>query len=113
MTSPLFSQWCAIERRGVETGRDRYNQPIYGPAEVAEVPCWWEPVSTTEDIAAAEQYTLMINLYLPPQYRPVIEGCDAVTVHGRTYQVVGRPQVQPGGFVVDGYVKVLLEEVTG
>lgn len=113
MTSALFSQTCTIERRGEQVGVDRYNQPVYGPPVSEAAPCWWEPLTTSEDILAAEQYTLMITIYLPLEYEAAVAGCDAIHVHGRTYEVQGRPQVQPPGFVVDGYVKALLKDVTG
>lgn len=111
--STLFTETCAIERRGEQTGVDRYNQPVYGPPVGKAAPCWWEPLTTSEDILAAEQYTLMITIYLPLEYEAAVAGCDAIRVRGRTYEVQGRPQVQPSGFVVDGYVKALLKDVTG
>ena len=93
MISALFSQTCTIRRRGAQTGVDRYNQPIYGPPVETSAACWWEPLTTSEDILAAEQYTLMITLYLPLEAEADIDGADAVQVRGRTYEVQGRPQV--------------------
>ena len=109
----MFTESCTIERRGAQVGEDVYGEPIFAPATSANAPCWWEPMSTIEDIAAAEQYTLMITIYLPISFEAAIDGSDAVLVRGRRYEVKGRPQIQPSGFAVDGYVKVLLQEVTG
>lgn len=109
----MFSQECVIVSRGDQTGVDRYNKPIYGPSKRVPTPCWYETMDASEDIAAAEQYTTTIPLFLPLDYEQQVRGCDWIEVRGRTFNIIGKPQIQPSGFVVDGYVKVTAREVEG
>lgn len=109
----MFTQTCTIRRRGDAVGEDRYHSQIFGPPVEVEAPCWWEPATTEENIISAEQYTLFVTAYLPLSYRAQVDGCDSISIDGRTYDLVGRPQIQPDGFAVEGYVKATLREVTG
>ena len=109
----MFSQECVIVSRGEQTVVDRYGKPVWGPSKRRPAPCWYEFLDASEDIAAAEQYTTTIPVFLPLNFESEVRGCDWIEVRGRTFHVIGKPQVQPHGFVVDGYLKVIAQEVTG
>lgn len=111
----LFSHTCILRTRGEQTGTDLYGRPIYGPPTDTPSAAWWEMTSEAENIAAAGQYVSQYTLYLP--LSASLQGWDVVVLgddaDGPEYQAVGRPGRQPGGFVVEGYLRVLLERVTG
>ncbi len=110
----LFSSLVTLHLRGQKTGVDKYGDPVFGPPQDVDSPAWWEVSGSDEDIANAEQYTQRYNLLLP-ESAPV-SGADAVTLRGvrdLRCELVGDPSYQPGGFVVDGYIRVVVERVSG
>ena len=110
----LFTETVTLHLRGELTGTDRYGDPVYGPAQDVSSPAWWEPRVSSEDTAAAEQYVDGYWLYLPAG--APLSGADAVTLHGvqgMRMEVVGQPGYQPGGFIVESFVKVAVRRVTG
>lgn len=111
----LFTARIILRRRGVEVGKDRYGRPIYGPPSSAPCPAWWEAADATEDQSAAEQQVQRAYVYVPPGTD--VSHVDAVVLgsdpSGPEVPVVGRPFEQPPGFVVDGYIRLVVELVTG
>lgn len=107
----LFSHSVTLRKRGEKIGEDRYGVPEYGPPTDTVSDAWWEPRTSSEDTAAREQYTWGYWVYLPEGTD--LDGADLVVIDGVEYEVVGQPGRQPGGFIVDGFVKVAVERTTG
>ena len=111
----LFTARIILRRRGVEVGKDRYGRPIYGPPSSAPCPAWWEAAAATEDQSAAEQQVQRAYVYVPPQAD--VSYVDAVVLgadpSGPEVQIVASPFAQPGGLIVDGYIRLVVELVTG
>lgn len=111
----LFSETVILRRRGAEVDRDRYGRPIHGPDIDRTSPAWWEAADASEDQSAAEQQVQRAYVYLPPQTD--VAHVDAVVLgadpSGPAVPVIGRPFDQPGGFIVGGYIRLVVELVTG
>lgn len=110
MTS-LFTLSLVLRKRGEKTGETKYGEPIYGPPVDVPSSAWWEPRTSSEDVSAKEQYVSGYWVYLP--LSADVAGADVVVIDGLEYDVVGEPGRQPGGFIVDGFVKVAVERTTG
>lgn len=97
----------------VRTGTDRYGAPTYGhPGPGVPVAAWWEPRQSSEDTtAAAEQYSDGYWLYLPLDV--TTDPTDEWELAGERLHQVGRAGRQPGGVIVEGYLKFAVERVTG
>lgn len=109
----LFDQKLTAHLRSTPIGRDEFNEPVYGDPTDLELPAWWEPAGSTEDLAAAEQYTERYWVYVED---PRITGADSVTLHGAVdlrCEVIGNPGLQPPGVLVGGFARLLVEAVTG
>lgn len=113
MTANLYTEASVLEARGTETGRDRYNQPVYGPPTRTTAPCWYTHKSGTEDTATGELYVTGYLIQWPPEFYGAVQGSDTVVLDIGTFQVVGEPLFQPGGLVVEGYVQATLERTSG
>ena len=72
---------------------------------------WYEPVSSREAADRRQQQLYGFVVYLP--LAADVDGADAVVIEGEEYAVVGEPQRQPSGFIVDGFQRVIVERVTG
>ena len=107
----LFTESVTLRFRGEKTGEDDYGNDVYGPPRDESWPAWWEPRTSGEDTAAREQVTSGYWLYLPDD--APLDAADAVVLYGDEYHVDGEPGRQPGGFVVDGYIRAALTRVTG
>lgn len=107
----LFTEQVTLRTAGGIIGEDDYGDPIYGPPQQASVAAWWEPRGSSEDTAAAEQYVSGYWLYCP--LGTDLAGADVVILMGEEYQVIGQPGVQPGGYVIEGFIKAAVERVTG
>lgn len=111
----LLTETVILRRRGVEIGKDRYGRPVFGPDTDTPSPAWWEAADATEDQSAAEQQVQRAYVYLPPQAD--VSYVDAVVLgadpSGPEVPIVASPFVQPGGFIVDGYIRLVVELVTG
>lgn len=91
---------------------DKYGQPITLPARTKpDVPAWFEPRSSSEDVAAKDQQVDGYWLYLP--LSEDLTTAERVRVYGGWYEVEGEPGVQPGGFIVEGFVKAALTRWRG
>lgn len=109
----LMTEECILRIRGHATDeKDDFGNPIIAPGRDEQWPCWYEPRGSTEDTSAKDQQIHGYWLYLP--LLAPLRAADAVLIEGLgTFEVVGKPARQPGGFLVPGYFKVALEEVTG
>jgi len=108
-----YSETSVLILRGVQTGVDRYNRPIYGPASQVTAECFWLPLSSTEDTAAAEQYMTGYRVQWPARFAAQIRGCDAIELPIGEFEVDGKPLVHPSMGALDGFVVANVKEVTG
>jgi len=127
MTEPV-----GLIRRGAETGEfDDYGNPVYTPPSTALVYGWVEFAESSEDDTVGEQRTQGYLVAMPTGTD--VEAVDSVILHGdvaeivaddgtvlradlvggETYRVVGEPQIQAGGFILPGYVRIRASRVEG
>ena len=110
----MYTEKSVIVARGPETGRDRYNQPVYGAPVRIEAPCWYTHQASTEDNATGPVYAESYLIQWPARYHDAVRGADTVEVPPiGTFTVAGEPLYQPAGFVVAGYVRATLERGSG
>lgn len=110
----LFTETAGLKYPGEPTGEyDDYGNPIIGEPSTVASPAWWEPRSSGEATNAQQQVTSGYWLYLPEGTD--LSAVDAVELPlgGLEYEVDGEPGSQPGGFIVDGYVRTAVRRVTG
>ena len=107
----LMSETVALRRRSGTPDYDEYGNPVPGPPVDTPSPAWVEPLTSREANDRQIQQTYGYVLYLP--LAADVTGADSILYGGREYAVVGEPQHQPGGFIVDGYQRVMVERVTG
>lgn len=108
----LFTETCELEFKGAPTGDyDDYGNPTYFPNNLAAQACWYEPRGSNEDTSEKDQQIFGYWLYLPLD--APLAAADSVKLMGISYQVIGEPGIQPGGFITPGFIKVALEKVTG
>lgn len=108
----LMTETVVLRFRGGESGDfDDLGNPIREPDRDESWPCWLEPRGSTEHEDAREQQIWGYWVYLPGD--APLAGADAVVYLGVEYQVVGEPGFQPGGFLVDSYVKAAIQKWTG
>lgn len=110
----LFSRRVTLHLRAEKVDEDALGEPIYGDPRDVEWSAWWELSSADEDTAASSREEVVYTLYLP-QTAPV-RAVDAVTLHGfvdERCEVEQRPERQPGGFVVEGYIRLSVRVVEG
>jgi hypothetical protein len=108
----LFSQTAVLRYAGGPTGDyDDYGNPTVGERHEVPTPAWWEPRTSGEQTVAQQQVTSGYWLYLPEHTD--LTAVDAVILMGEEYEVDGEPGRQPGGFVIEGYVKTAVKRVTG
>ena len=114
MTRNLYTVPSVIVKRGTVAGRDRYNNPVYGPDERIEAPCWHTHQASSEDNTTGVQYVETYMVQWPPEFYADVAGSDEVElpVIG-TLHVVGEPLYQPSGLSVEGYCRANLERVKG
>jgi hypothetical protein len=119
MTEPV-----GIRERGapVPDEFDDYGNQVYGPSTTAVYYGWYEPRQSGEDTSAKEQqidgYWVNLPLHAPLSASGAVVlfgavGDDGQLSGGQEYQVVGEPGVQPGGFIVPGFIKAAVERVRG
>lgn len=110
----LFTEVAGLVYRGEPTGDfDEDGNPVFAPSRTVEVAAWWEPRESSENVEARQQVTSGYWLYLPEHTD--LSAVDAVEIPagGPRYEVDGEPGRQPGGFIVEGFVKTAVERVTG
>lgn len=108
----LMTETVVLRFRGEETGGfDSRGNPIREPDRDESWPAWYEIKGSTEHEDAREQQIWGFWVYLPLD-APLV-GADAVVIDGVEYRVVGEPGRQPGGFIVEGYIRAAVEKWTG
>lgn len=108
----LFTQEVTLQMPGGPTGEyDELGNPRVNPPTTEAWPAWYEIASTTESTDAREQVVWGYTLYLPLE--APLDSASAVTIEGTDYEVIGEPGRQPGGFIVDGYIRAAVQRVTG
>ena len=108
-----MSHRITLHLRPEKTGEDAFGEPVYGePQDVPHVPAWWEMAGSEEDVAAAEQVLRRYWVYTEDVR---VTYADQITLHGVVDLRcdLAPPQHQPGGFIVDGYTRVLATAVSG
>lgn len=108
----LFTEHVTIRDRTV-TGQDDYGNDVYHSVDRAGVAAWWEPRTSGEDTHARQQVVDGYWLYLRPGDPIAATSQVRLAGVGDWYDVDGEPGRQPGGFTLDGYVRVALTRVTG
>ena len=107
----LFTHTAYLKRAGEPGGYDDWGNPIPGEPTRDATPAWWEPRESTEAADASQQVVSGYWLYLPEDTD--LTAYDAVELAGVDYEVQGEPGRQPGGFIVEGYVKAAVRRVAG
>lgn len=107
----LMTETVTLRRVSSTTDYDDYGNPIPGASVETPSPAWVEPLSSREANDRQIQQTYGYVMYLP--LGADITGADVIVYNGVDYDVVGEPQHQPGGFIVDGYQRVIVERVSG
>lgn len=136
----LFNQQVVLHYPGGYTEEeDDLGNLIPSPESHQTWPAWVEVAGTSEQMDAREQTVWSYTVYLPANYLDLVEGllesgiADQETVYdlaptydfarmttfhkvsilGTEYLAVGKPLYQPGGAIVGGYTRVLVERTTG
>lgn len=107
----LFTETVTLRSTDPSGSYDPYGNPLPGVTTETESPAWVEPLSSREANDRQIQQTYGYVVYLP--LGADVDGADAIVYNGTEYQAVGEPQRQPGGFVVEGYQRVIVERTTG
>lgn len=107
----LFTETVLLRSTPPTTEYDQYGNPIPGEPVEVESPAWVEPLTSREANDRQIQQTYGFVVYLPLEAD--VDGADAIVYDGTAYEAIGEPQRQPGGFIVEGYQRVVVERVTG
>lgn len=108
----LFTETVVLNLPGEATGEyDDLGNPVVEPPRSEVWPAWYEVGSSTEATDAREQQVWGYTLYLPLD-APLV-AASSVTIAGVGYEVIGEPGRQPGGFIVEGYIRAAVQKVTG
>lgn len=98
--------------RRVETGKDRYNQPIYETTETDLPKALFAPKHVVPAVEVGRQPTVVEpTLYWWKQWPDVVES-DRVRVRGRVYEVLATP-ADWRGHGIGGLVVVLKDSAEG
>lgn len=85
----MFGETVIHIRPGAETGRDRYNKPVFGTTSKAVDGVTVEPAGSKRDPQTGQTITTTgFTLYLPSS--ETVDAGDRFTVRGKTYQVEGK-----------------------
>lgn len=106
----MFNQDCTLIYPGELEGHDEYREPVYGEPRREPACSWVETGGTAEDQYFANQVEWTHNFYFPEDTDPRFE---QIEWDGETFDVVGRPQKQPGGLLIDGWLFAGAKAVTG
>lgn len=92
---------------------DNLGNPLVEPDRDDVWLAWYEERTSTEALDAREQRVWGYWLYLPLD-APLTAGVTVtLSIDEHTYRVVGQPGRQPGGFIVEGYIRAAIEDVAG
>src|SRR5699024_3284611 len=101
-----------IKRPGGPTGEeDAMGRPIIGPPTETTYPAWYEIGSSAEDTDAREHQVWGYTVALPLGTQ--VSADDEILIEGSWFAVNGTPGIQPGGYLVEGYVYVTATKETG
>lgn len=109
MTASLFTETVKLRSRA-KVGQDGLNNDVYDWVEKPS-PAWVEIGQGTENDDRRETSEATSTVYLPLEAE--VTAVSQVVWNGQLWDIVGDPGVQPGGFVVDGYLKLGIKRVTG
>lgn len=107
----LFTETVLLRSTEPSGGYDPYGNPLPGVTTEVESPAWLEPLTSSEANDRQIQQTYGYVVYLP--LAADVDGADAIVYDGTAYEAIGEPQRQPGGFIVEGYQRVIMRRVTG
>ncbi|TDD97641.1 phage head completion protein [Actinomadura rubrisoli] len=91
-------------------GRDGWGNTVAGAAETPVPGCFWQPVSTDEQLNAADTVTVVARVFMPPAAD--VKATDRIRFEGRDYAIEGRPELHhtPAG---PHHYEVNLKEIEG
>lgn len=107
----LLTETVLLRSTAPSGSYDQYGNPLPGVTTETESPAWLEPLSSREANDRQIQQTYGYVVFLP--LAADVDGADVIVIEGDEYEAIGEPQRQPGGFVVEGYQRVIVERVTG
>lgn len=107
----LMTETVTLRSTPNTTEYDDFGNPIPGTPTDVDSPAWVEPLTSREANDRQIQQTYGYVMYLPLEVD--VTGADEVIYQGTAYEVVGEPQRQAGGFIVDGFQRVIVERTTG
>ena len=91
-------------------GRDRWGDTTTGDTETAVAGCFWQPVSSDEQLNAADTVTVVARVFMPATAD--VKATDRIAFEGRRYAIDGRPDLHhtPAG---PHHYEVQLTDVEG
>ena len=73
------------------TPRDGWGNTQPGGTQTPVSGCFWQPVSTDEQLDAADTVTVVARVFMPPGTD--IRATDQLEFEGRRYAIDGRPEL--------------------
>lgn len=109
----LFTETVVLNLPGEPTEEyDDLGNKIVSPPRSEAWRAWYEiGTSSTESVDAREQQVWGYTVFLPLD--APLDAASSVTIEGVDYEVIGEPGRQPGGFIVEGYIRAAVQRVTG
>lgn len=91
-------------------GRDEWGDVQTGETVTSVPGCFWQPVSSNEQLVAADTVTVVARVFMPPTAAP--KATHRVRFEGREYAVEGRPELHhtPAG---PHHYEIQLRDVEG
>lgn len=91
-------------------GRDEWGNVQTGETVTAVPGCFWQPVSSTEAMIAADTVEVVAHLFMPPTAEP--KTTSRIRFEGRDYAIEGRPALHhtPAG---PHHYEIQLKDVEG
>lgn len=91
-------------------GRDAWGDVQSGETVTSVPGCFWQPMSTAEQLNAADTVTVVAHVFMPASAAP--EATHRVRFEGRDYAIEGRPELHhtPAG---PHHYEVALKDVEG
>lgn len=72
-------------------GRDEWGDIQSGETTTQVPGCFWQPVSSSEQMVAADTVTVVARVFMPASADPA--ATDRVRFEGREYAIEGRPSL--------------------
>lgn len=70
-------------------GRDQWGDTVAGDARAPVPGCFWQPVSSSEQLNAADTVEVIARLFIPAAAD--VKATDQIEFEGHTYAIEGRP----------------------